>query len=291
MFIINRLEEVAQIVKNEPDHDERPKVMREELGKIVFPKSFQLPLDPYKTCRGIQIDKCRVMDSKKLPLWLTFIREDPWEPPLVVLFKSGDDLRQDQLTLQILRVMDRLWKDEGQDMNMCPYRCCATGFEQGMLEVVGDSATLAGITMNNVPGPKGFRKKIAVTRETMKGRNALGLWLEKHNRGKQGNGEAAERKDQAESSGVPEVLFPSQRGDASVSESKSEFTVHAKEPKTMHHRKGPDGEQFEFVNPLQQGGKMVKALDHFETSCAGYVRHFERARARADPTSAQRKEC
>ena len=89
MFIINRLEEVAQIVKNEPDHDERPKVMREELSKIVFPKSFQLPLDPYKTCRGIQIDKCRVMDSKKLPLWLTFIREDPWEPPLVVLFKSG----------------------------------------------------------------------------------------------------------------------------------------------------------------------------------------------------------
>ena len=101
MFIINRLEEVAQIVKNVPEHADRPKVLREELSKIVFPKSFQLPLDPYKTCRGVQIDKCRVMDSKKLPLWLTFVREDPWEPPLVVLFKSGDDLRQDQLTLQV----------------------------------------------------------------------------------------------------------------------------------------------------------------------------------------------
>jgi phosphatidylinositol kinase/protein kinase (PI-3 family) len=38
-----------------------------------------------------------------------------------VLFKAGDDLRQDQLTLQILGIMDNLWKEHGLDLRMSPY--------------------------------------------------------------------------------------------------------------------------------------------------------------------------
>jgi hypothetical protein len=295
MFIVNRLEEVAQIIKN-ADSADRATLLKEELQKIVFPKSFQLPLDPYKTCKGLQIDKCRVMSSKKLPLWLTFIREDPWEPPFVVLFKSGDDLRQDQLTLQVLRVMDRLWKDEGMDLAMCPYRCCATGFEQGMLEVVGNSATLAGITMNNVTG-SGFSKKISATKETMKGRNALALWLEKYNRGKDGfsdsNSNSTEEimKDDSEggessrenfggmsSKPAPQqtsLLRAVQGGSAKDGAAKKAFPVKGQEPSGMHWREDSDGRKtetrFEFVNPLQQGAKMLKALDNFETSCAAYA--------------------
>jgi phosphatidylinositol kinase/protein kinase (PI-3 family) len=40
-----------------------------------------------------------------------------------VLFKAGDDLRQDQLTLQILNIMDNLWKERGLDLRMSPYLC------------------------------------------------------------------------------------------------------------------------------------------------------------------------
>ena len=47
---------------------------------------------------------------------------------LQVLFKSGDDLRQDQLTLQILMIMDKLWKDQGLDLRMSPYLYAAVGF-------------------------------------------------------------------------------------------------------------------------------------------------------------------
>ena len=38
---------------------------------------------------------------------------------------------------------------------LSPYRCCPTGFEQGMLEVVLDSATLAGIVSSHIEDETG----------------------------------------------------------------------------------------------------------------------------------------
>ena len=61
------------------------------------------------------------------------------------MVKSGDDLRQDQLTLQIMRILQTLWEEDGIDARMTPYGCVATGNELGMLEVVDNAATLAGI--------------------------------------------------------------------------------------------------------------------------------------------------
>jgi hypothetical protein len=60
-----------------------------------------LPLDPRLRVARLQVDKCKYMSSKKVPLWLCFDNADKEGAPLVVLFKSGDDLRQDQLTLQV----------------------------------------------------------------------------------------------------------------------------------------------------------------------------------------------
>ena len=42
------------------------------------------------------------MDSKKAPLFLVFKSVDQGSPSVPVLFKCGDDLRQDQLVLQML---------------------------------------------------------------------------------------------------------------------------------------------------------------------------------------------
>ena len=87
------------------------------------------------------------MDSKKLPLWLVFENCDAFlKRDRYVIFKSGDDLRQDMLTLQMIRLMDKLWLDDGLDLRMSPYGCVSTGDEVGMIEVVLNSETTANIT-------------------------------------------------------------------------------------------------------------------------------------------------
>lgn len=61
---------------------------------------------------------------------------------LVLVFSSslqcGDDLRQDMLTLQMIRVMSKIWVQEGLDMRMVIFRCFSTGRGRGQLAVGGD---------------------------------------------------------------------------------------------------------------------------------------------------------
>eukprot|EP01118_Nematostelium_gracile_P005680 TRINITY_DN1805_c0_g1_i3.p1 TRINITY_DN1805_c0_g1~~TRINITY_DN1805_c0_g1_i3.p1 ORF type:complete len:787 (-),score=181.35 TRINITY_DN1805_c0_g1_i3:43-2256(-) len=120
--------------------------MREDLSRLKLDSKLPLPLNPSIEVVGLAIEKCKYMDSKKLPLWLVFNNHDLQAPKKYVIFKSGDDLRQDMLTLQMLRLMDKLWKEEGLDLKMSPYGCIATGDMEGMIEVVLNSETCASIT-------------------------------------------------------------------------------------------------------------------------------------------------
>ena len=75
-------------------------------------QNIQNPVNPNFVCRGVKPAKCKVMDSKMRPLWIVFENADHNCNDIYIIFKNGDDLRQDMLTLQMLRVMDQLWKNE-----------------------------------------------------------------------------------------------------------------------------------------------------------------------------------
>jgi hypothetical protein len=124
----------------------------EHLNKTLFSQQgkFPVPLKPVLEATELIVDKCRFMSSKMVPLWLVFKNADPMGPPIYIIFKSGDDLRQDLLTLQILRIMDRLWLNNGLDCRLKPYEVIATGVNDhgegvGMIEVVLNSTTTADI--------------------------------------------------------------------------------------------------------------------------------------------------
>jgi Phosphatidylinositol 3- and 4-kinase/Phosphoinositide 3-kinase family, accessory domain (PIK domain)/PI3-kinase family, ras-binding domain/Phosphoinositide 3-kinase C2 len=124
---------------------------------------FQMPLNPKWEATTLIVEKCRYMSSKKIPLWLVFNNRHNPSSPIYVIFKSGDDLRQDILTLQLLRIMDRIWLGDGLDMRLTPYRCIATGVNDdgegvGMIEVVMNSDTTSGIQLKYGGGAIGALK-------------------------------------------------------------------------------------------------------------------------------------
>lgn len=85
------------------------------------------------------------MDSKMRPLWLVFDNSDVHGDDIHIIFKSGDDLRQDMLTLQMFRIMDKMWKEEGLDLRMTPYHCISLDQRLGLIQVVLNAETIANI--------------------------------------------------------------------------------------------------------------------------------------------------
>jgi hypothetical protein len=105
----------------------------------------------------------------QMPLWLTCQNVDPLGDPLTIMFKVGDDLRQDQLVVQMFRIMDKLWLNAGLDLKMSPYVVLDAGHETGMIEVVQHSATNAAIQKQYGGMKAAFSEK------------PLAEWLRKHN--------------------------------------------------------------------------------------------------------------
>jgi phosphatidylinositol-4,5-bisphosphate 3-kinase len=68
----------------------------------------------------------------------------------VVIFKIGDDLRQDVLTLQIFNIMDKLWLENNLDLKLLPYKVCPTELKAGFIEC------LVGIELDKLQANDGM---------------------------------------------------------------------------------------------------------------------------------------
>ncbi|XP_065702524.2 phosphatidylinositol 3-kinase C2 domain-containing subunit gamma [Patagioenas fasciata] len=146
--LIRILEDIAKEVKAASD-TKRKEVLKVELNRLsqFFQevKFCRLPVNPALVVLGIEENSCSYFTSNAFPLKISFINANAPSGNINVIFKIGDDLRQDMLVLQIIRVMDNIWLQEGLDMQMIIYRCLSTGKGQGLVQMVPDATTLAKI--------------------------------------------------------------------------------------------------------------------------------------------------
>ncbi|XP_004059400.3 phosphatidylinositol 3-kinase catalytic subunit type 3 isoform X1 [Gorilla gorilla gorilla] len=93
-----------------------------------------LPLEPQVKIRGIIPETATLFKSALMPAQLFFKTEEGGKYP--VIFKHGDDLRQDQLILQIISLMDKLLRKENLDLKLTPYKVLATSTKHGFMQFI-----------------------------------------------------------------------------------------------------------------------------------------------------------
>ncbi|KAM3280845.1 phosphatidylinositol 3-kinase, root isoform [Capsicum chacoense] len=99
-----------------------------------FDEPIRSPLAPGTLITGIIPSESSIFKSALHPLRLAFRTANGGS--CKIIFKKGDDLRQDQLVVQMVSLMDRLLKLENLDLHLTPYRVLATGHDEGMLEFI-----------------------------------------------------------------------------------------------------------------------------------------------------------
>jgi phosphatidylinositol 3-kinase len=108
---------------------------------ITIDPPLPLPLDPNVTITGVFPDDSNVFKSSLSPLLINFKTSDGRKYP--VHFKVGDDLRQDQLVMQIITLMDQLLQKENLDLKLTPYRILATGSTAGAAQFIPSTSLSA----------------------------------------------------------------------------------------------------------------------------------------------------
>lgn len=161
---VDKLVHVTDVLKDKRDSSlkECEKLMRDTFLMKDYKDCLDFvlnPLRPSVSLGQLRIEDCKIKNSAKRPLWLVWdngdasaLRSRYKSNMHEIIFKNGDDLRQDMLTLQVITIMDSIWRSEGLDLKMLPYTCLATGRQVGLIEVVKDARTVM-----NLQRSQGFR--------------------------------------------------------------------------------------------------------------------------------------
>ena len=88
-----------------------------------------LPLDPAVAVVGVVPDTANIYKSALSPLGLEFVTVKGERYRLI--YKQGDDLRQDQFVMQLIRLMDTLLKKQNLDLKITPYHIFASSDDEG----------------------------------------------------------------------------------------------------------------------------------------------------------------
>lgn len=171
----NKVTSISGILKK-LDKEERKAKICEELGKFK-PSRQDLYVPTNPDCRvlaHIPTSGAPMQSAAKVPILVAFTvtHQEPsdidardkkalstssTDPPppsrtLACIFKVGDDVRQDVLALQVVKLLKDAFVRAGLDLYLCPYGCLPTGYERGVIEVVPNTKSRAGLGEMNDAG-------------------------------------------------------------------------------------------------------------------------------------------
>ena len=137
--IANKAKILYSIDKNKVGQKVKEEIR--ELKKKGF-VNFDLPVHPSYFISGYDLSKVKAFDSKMVPIRIVMTSSDGGK--FGIIYKIGDDLRQDVLILQIFKIMDKIWLENDLDLKMSIYNVCPIELKCGYMEFV-DGTVLEGV--------------------------------------------------------------------------------------------------------------------------------------------------
>lgn len=147
IVLVDLLRELCEEIKRLKDTTQKKMellvhLLTTKLRSLLRAHHVSLPLDPDVTVVDIIPEMSKVFKSSLSPLKITFKTDKHEMFPL--MFKVGDDLRQDQLIVQIISLMNELLMNENVDVKLLPYKILATGPREGAIQFIPNE-TMANI--------------------------------------------------------------------------------------------------------------------------------------------------
>uniref|UniRef100_A0A915PPY9 Phosphatidylinositol 3-kinase catalytic subunit type 3 n=1 Tax=Setaria digitata TaxID=48799 RepID=A0A915PPY9_9BILA len=137
-ILIEILVSMAKLVSQESGgRSQKEKALRRALREqhdLLNLCGLPLPLDPTIRVNALLPDVATLFNSNLMPMKLTFRTET--NENYVTIFKRGDDLRQDQLIIQMIRLMDDILRADGLDLRLTPYSVLATSTSEGFVQFI-----------------------------------------------------------------------------------------------------------------------------------------------------------
>ncbi|KAH0785222.1 Phosphatidylinositol 3- and 4-kinase family protein [Histomonas meleagridis] len=164
MLQTNLIQSVEKFLKAAQEGSKTPQAVKDKATKLLLEDPehsklqhftrTRLPFKPELFTVGINPNNIRCFQSKLKPVMLDFIIDDGTD--FKVIFKIGDDMRQDQLIIQLFRVMDTIFKNASLDLLITPYATLAFSASFGCCEFVENSKAIRDIK-DSETGPKTIR--------------------------------------------------------------------------------------------------------------------------------------
>ena len=178
----NELEEIGKIIKKISPYQSQKNKLSELIDvdkkNFMHNEEHYLPIEPKIKVKGVFSGDCTVFSSSSRPLKFTFKMTQETKKYnrfgdknyYKIIFKLGDDLRQDQLILQMINFMDSLLKKSTIDCEFTTYKVLATSKFEGFVEFVPDSKPYYDIKSeynqlklyfkDKIDNPQQYQKKI-----------------------------------------------------------------------------------------------------------------------------------
>ncbi|KAL7711613.1 Phosphatidylinositol kinase [Entamoeba marina] len=135
----------SSLIRMGSQRDKMKETLLNSIGNVV----------PVPFCPGvsglINTKKSKIFTSNAAPILLDIGSRK-------TIFKLGDDLRQDALVLRSFELFEELWRREGLDYRMTPFKVLPIGTLAGFLEFVEDSRSVGSVHLDAII-PDVFNKK------------------------------------------------------------------------------------------------------------------------------------